>query len=168
MKRNSNSHTILKRWWECLRGPLPEMYNAIYYSVQGYLKLNPYGYAETLSSDFGTKTWAMACDLENLLTPGRNGKQLITGLIIHRLIGRKDVVQMLHKLNICSSYNDIRLQNKSWARMVASRKCIGKHMLKKLPVQATIDNNGGMQDMKSATYKRYDRWYEYDAFPATV
>ena len=168
MKRSSNSHTILKRWWECLKGPLPEMYNAIYYLVKGHLKLNQYGYAETLSSDFGTKIWAMACDLENLLTPGRNGKQNITGLTIHRLIGRKGVIQMLCKLNICSSHKDIRLQNKSWTRMVASRKCISKHMLKKLPVQATIDNNGGMQDMKPTTYKGYNRWYEYDAFPAIV
>ena len=42
----------------------------------------------------------MTCAWENLLTPGRNGKQLITGLAIHRLTGRKDVIQMLHKLNV--------------------------------------------------------------------
>ena len=113
------------------RGP----YNAIYYSVKGHLKLNQYGYAETLSSDFETKIWAMACDWENLLTLGRNGKQLIAGLTIHRLTGRKDVIQMLHKLNVSSSYNDIRLQNKLWAWMVASRKrIISKHMLKKFSV----------------------------------
>ena len=93
------------------RGPLPEIYNAIYYSIKGHLKLNQYVeiYAEILSSDFGTKIWAMACDWENLPTPGRNGKQLIIGLTIHLLTGRKDVIQMLRKLNVCSSYNDIRL-----------------------------------------------------------
>ena len=53
---------------------------------------------------------------------------------------------MLHKLNVSSSYNDIRLQNKSWARMVTSRKRISKHMLKKLPVHAIIDDNDGMKD----------------------
>ena len=42
----------------------------------------------------------MTYALENLLTPGRNGEQLITGLAIHRLTGRKDVIQMLHKLNV--------------------------------------------------------------------
>ena len=110
------------------RGPLPEVCNAIYYSVKGHSKLNQYGYAETLSSDFGTKIWAMACDWGNLL-PGRNGKQLIIGLTIHHLTGRKDVIEMLHKLNVCSSNNDIRLQNKLWAKMVASRKRISKHML---------------------------------------
>ena len=138
-----------------VRGPLPEIYNAIYYSVKGHLKLNQYGYAETLSSDFGTKIWTIACDQENYLIPGRNGKQLITGLKIHRLTGRKDVIQMLHKLNVYSSYSDIRLQIKSWAGMVANRKGICKHMLKKLPVHATIVNNDGMQDTlngKSTTY----------------
>ena len=53
------------------RGPLPEIYNAIYYTVKDHLKLNQNSYAESLSSDFKTK-WATACDWENLLTPGRN------------------------------------------------------------------------------------------------
>ena len=128
------------------RGPLPEIYNAVSYSVKGHLKLNQYGYAETLSSDFGTKMWAMTCDWENLLASGRDGKQLITALTIYRLLGRKGVTEMLHKLNVCSSYNYIRLQNKSWAWMVASRKCISKHILKKLSVHATIDNNDDMQE----------------------
>ena len=119
--------------------------DAIYHLVKGHLKLNQYGYAKTLSSDFGAKIWAMAFDWENLLTPGRNGKQLITGLTIHRLTGRKDVIQMLHKLNVCSWYNNIRLQNKSWATMVVSRKRISKSMLKKLPLHAMIDNNDDMQ-----------------------
>ena len=83
------------------RGPLPEICNAVYYSVKGHLKLNQYGHAETLSSDFATKICAMACDWENLLTPDRNGKQLITGLKTHRFTGRKDVIQMLHKPNVC-------------------------------------------------------------------
>ena len=85
------------------RGPLLEIYNAVYYSVKGHLKLNQYGYAETLSSDFGTKMWAQACDWENLLTPDRDGKQLITALTIYGLPGRKDVTEILHKLNVCSS-----------------------------------------------------------------
>ena len=52
----------------------------------------------------------------NSVTPNRNGKQLITDLIIHLLTGRKNVIRMLHKLNVYLSYNDVRLQNKSWAR----------------------------------------------------
>ena len=84
-------------------GPPPEICNVIYYSVKGHLKPNQYVYAETQSSEFGTKIWAMTYALENLLTPGRNGQQLITGLAVHRLTGRKDVIQMLHKLNVIQS-----------------------------------------------------------------
>ena len=105
------------------KGPLPEIYNAIY-SVEGHLKLNQCGYTETLFSDFGTKIWAMTVNWENLLTPGRKEKQLITCFKIHHLTGRKDAILMLHKLNVCPAYNDIRLQNKSWARMVASESVL--------------------------------------------
>ena len=62
---------------------------------------------------------------------------------------------MLHKLNVYSSYNDIRLQNKSCARMVASKMRISKRMLRKLPMHTKIDNNDGMQDTltgKSTTH----------------
>ena len=128
------------------KGPLPELYNAIYYTVNGNFKLNKYGYAETPSSNLATKLWAMACDWENLLSKEKSAKQLITGLTVHRLTGRKDVIQMLHKLNTCASYNDIRLQNKSWARMVSASKRISNHMIKKVPVHATIDNNDGVQE----------------------
>ena len=73
-------------------------------------------------------------------------KQLITGLTIHRLTDRRNS-DVTYKLNVSSSYNDIRLQNKSWARMVTSRKRISKHMLKKLPVHAIIDDNDGMKTL---------------------
>ena len=86
------------------RSPLPETDHAIHYLVKGHLNLNKYGFAQTLPSDFGTKIGAMACDWQNLLTPGRNGKQLITGLTIHRVTGRKDFIQMLHKLKRISKH----------------------------------------------------------------
>ena len=57
------------------RGPLPDIYSAIYYSVKGCLKLNHYGYTETLPSDFGTKIWTMACGWGNLLILCKNEKQ---------------------------------------------------------------------------------------------
>ena len=53
-------------------GPHPEIYSTIYYSVKGYLKLNQFCCSESLSSNFITKIWTMACDWENLLKPGRN------------------------------------------------------------------------------------------------
>ena len=57
------------------RGRLPEIYSAIYHSVKNHLKLNQYGYTETLSSYLGTKIWTMACDWGNSLPPGKNENQ---------------------------------------------------------------------------------------------
>ena len=68
------------------KGPLPELYNVTYCTVYGNFSLNQYGYAQTVSSNMGTKLWAMASDWEHLLTKEKNAKQLVTGLTIHRLI----------------------------------------------------------------------------------
>ena len=52
---------------------------------------------------------------------------------------------MLSKLIFCSSYDEIGLQNKSWACIVASSKRMSNHMCKGIPVHATINNNDGVQ-----------------------
>ena len=89
----------------------------------------------------------MTCDWEALLKKEKNSKHLLTGLAIHTLTGKREVVQMLNKLNSCRSYTEIGPQNKSWACIVVSSKRMGNHMRKGLPVQATIDNNDGVQRM---------------------
>ena len=40
------------------------------------------------------------------------------GLVIHRLSGNKQIVNMLHKCNHAISYHDIRTQNLAWSRMM--------------------------------------------------
>ena len=52
---------------------------------------------------------------------------------------------MLSKLIFCSSYDEIGLQNKSWACIVASSKRMSNHMCKGIPVHATINNNDEVQ-----------------------
>ena len=64
------------------RGPLPEIYSAIYNLVKGHLKINQYGCTEFLSTDFGTKMWIMAYDWGNLLTPDRNENQNTANIAI--------------------------------------------------------------------------------------
>ena len=88
------------------KGPLPEIYNTIFHSVHGKYVANKYGYAKTESSQLSTKIWSMACSWEALLKKEKNTRPLLTGLTIHRLTGRKEVVQMLNKLNSCSLYNE--------------------------------------------------------------
>ena len=82
---------------------------------------------------------------KHFLKMKKNAKHPLTGLKIHRLAGRKEVVQMLSKLIFCLSYDEIRLQNKSWACIVASSKRMSNHMCKGIPVHATINNNDGVQ-----------------------
>ena len=78
----------------------------------------------------------MASDWEALLIPQKNPKLLLTGLAMHRLTGRKDVIQMLHKMNSTAFCSDIIQQNKIWADIAVSRKAVpqfatGEHLLKK-------------------------------------
>ena len=88
----------------------------------------------------------MACDWEALLKQEKNAKHLLTGLVIHKLTGRKEVLQLLSKLNSCLSYNKIGLQNKFWACMVAPSKRMSNRKCKGIPVHAAIDNNDGVQE----------------------
>ena len=78
----------------------------------------------------GTKIWSMASDWEALLIPQKKNpkKQLVTGLKIHRLTGRKNVIQMLHKMNSTASYADIIQQNKIWAEIAVSSKAVTKNL----------------------------------------
>ena len=84
--------------------------------------------------------------LGSFIEKRKNAKHLLTGLTSHKLTGRKEVVQMLNKLNSCSSCNEIGLQNRSWACMVPYSKHMTNHMCKGIPVHATIDNNDGVQE----------------------
>ena len=129
------------------KGPLPEICNTTFSTAYGKYVTNKYGYAKTESSQLSTKTWSMACDWEALL------KAVLT---IHRLTGRKEVVQMLNNLNSCSSCNAIGLQNKSWDCLVASSKCMSNHMCKGIPVHTTVDNNDGVQETLTGKGKTHD------------
>eukprot|EP00794_Sanderia_malayensis_P012974 gene12974-14308_t len=65
-------------------GPLPELYNAIFYSMHDSATINEYGYAAT-SRVKATKIWSLASDWESLLTKVPSPKQAIMGLVLHRL-----------------------------------------------------------------------------------
>ena len=67
-------------------GPLPDLYNTIYYSIHDRRKLNEYGYIETSQTE-ATKIWSIASDWESLVTKKRSPKQIILGLVLHRITG---------------------------------------------------------------------------------
>ena len=79
------------------QGPIQEIYNLILFTIQQNFKINQSGYGSTNSKVLATKIWAMASDWKKIISGRKSAKQLITGLTIHRLTGREDVIQLLHE-----------------------------------------------------------------------
>ena len=110
-------------------GPAQDLYNLVY--------------TKTSSRPRATKVWSVASDWESLvLQQHRNAKQVVSGLTLHRFTS----MVMLHKMGNCVSYNDIRMQNQVWVRMVSANSQIFHNMAKGIETHATIDNNDGCQD----------------------
>lgn len=103
------------------KGPLPDLYNAIYLTLQDTYTINSYGYAITKSKNLATKIWSLAYDWETLINGDKNAKQILLGMTIHRTSGSKTISNILHKSNHAISYNEIRMQNQAWERTVTSR-----------------------------------------------
>ena len=104
-------------------------------------------YAITSSRPRAIKLWSVASDWESLvLQQHRNAKQVVSGLTLHRFTCSKRSTVMLHKMGNCISYNDIRMQNQAWARMVSANSQISHNMANGIETHATIDNNDGCQD----------------------
>ena len=71
------------------KGPLPVLYNAIFYTLYDRGKKNVYGYNITESSSKATKIWSISSDWEYLITKSPLPKHAVTGLVLHRLTGKK-------------------------------------------------------------------------------
>ena len=122
-------------------GPLKEIYNVIYGSIDPKYKVNEYGYAIITSRQIATKIWLLASDWESLLTKERSPKQTVAAMTVHRLTSSKEVITVLHKVNNTISYNEVRIQNMAWARLVAADRRKTALMAKGIPTHATIYNN---------------------------
>ena len=101
---------------EICRGPLKDLYNVIYLTIKDGCQINDFGYAGTDSRTLATKIWSLAFDWQSLITRRENAKQLMTGLIIHRISGSKLLIKYLKRLNHSAPYKDIILQNQAWER----------------------------------------------------
>ena len=67
------------------KAPLPELYNAIYYTLYDTAKKNTYGYNITSSTARATRIWSLASDWEYLETNNLSPKQAVTDLVLHRI-----------------------------------------------------------------------------------
>ena len=120
-------------------GPLPELYNAIFYTADDSALINEYGYTVT-SSVKATNIWSIASDY--LITKRKNPKQALLGLVIHRNTGSKETISFLHKCCHNLSYKDILLQNSAWAKMIQLQRTKFTTCRKGVMTHSTIDNNG--------------------------
>ena len=77
-------------------------------------------------------------------------------MVLHRLTGSKEVINYLHKCNHAISYNDIRIQNQAWARMVAAKGTQFPHLRKGVVTHSTIDNNDGRQETVTGSGTTHD------------
>ena len=137
------------------RGPLKEIYNVIYASINPAYKVNEYGYAITRSRPVATKIWSVASDWVFLLTKERTAKQAVAGLTVHRLTSSKEVLS-IYKLNSTSSYSNVRLQNITWARMISANIRKSKMMAKGIVTHATIDSNDRRQETMTGKGTTHD------------
>ena len=95
--------------------PIPELYNVIYSTLYPYMSLNEHGLACTESSNIGRKIWSLSMDWTSLICKKWSRKQHITGLVMHRITGKKEPVQYLHRLGLSVSYNRVLAINNAWA-----------------------------------------------------
>ena len=65
------------------RGPLLELYNAIYATINPSFKVHSTEYAVTPSHQSAIKIWSIASDWEYLVTKKKTSKQVLTGSNFH-------------------------------------------------------------------------------------
>ena len=65
------------------RGPLPELYYAIYATINPSFKVHSSEYAVTPSHQSPTKIWSLTSDWEYLVTKKKTSKQVLTGSNFH-------------------------------------------------------------------------------------
>ena len=128
------------------KGPIPELFNAIYYTMHDSGKVNEFGYAETQSHNAATKIWSLASDWTSLVTRRPNPKTTTMGLLIHRLTRSKEVIDILHKSNHTSLYQDIRLKNYAWSKMYQHKKQMLSNMRKGVTTHSTQRREPGNYD----------------------
>ena len=64
----------------------------------------------------------------------------------YRLMGCKDSLLILYKINNSGSYNAVRFQNIFWFYMLISKPQISKGTVKHLSTNITIDNDDGHEE----------------------
>ena len=133
--------------------PIQEIFNVIYCTLYPRMKLNDKGYAEVESLNIATKIWSLVSDWQSLVTKEVSPKQLVLGLQIHRLTGKKEVAQVLSKLGHASSYDFILKVNTFWSENTPAAHLRFRNVSS---LHLTLDNNDIVHDNLTGANSTHD------------
>ena len=71
-------------------------------------------------------------------------------------LGNKEAINVIHRTNHVISYNDIRMQNAAWSRMVSEDRLHFPYIRKGVARHSAIDNNDGRQETLIGSGTRHD------------
>ena len=127
--------------------PMQEIYNAIAMSLNPSFKKNDHGFVVIPSSQ-ATKVWSIAGHWQQLLTGDPSPSALALGMVIHRITGSKEAINLLSKSGVTPSYTTILETSKKWAQDATTelkRRKVPPCMQPFKPTHITLDNNDGRQ-----------------------
>ena len=127
--------------------PMPEIYNAISMSINPFCKKNDHGFAVIPPSQ-ATKVWSIAGHWQQLLTGDPSPSALALGMVIHRITGSKEAINLLIKSGVTPTYTTILETSKKWAQDTTTelkRRKAPPCMQPFKPTRITLDNNDGGQ-----------------------
>ena len=128
---------------EINKGPMPELYNAIFMTIHESFTINEHGYCGTDSITLANKIWALASDWEALLKRSpdyRNPKPVLLAIVLYRLTRSKILVTYLNKCNCCLSYKDVLKLLKYWEELVKKGQSGITQLEKGAITHSSIDN----------------------------
>eukprot|EP00794_Sanderia_malayensis_P006503 gene6503-7248_t len=127
--------------------PIPELYNVIAMSLNPSCKINEYGFA-AVSPLQARKVWSIADIWQQLLTRRTSPSSLALGMVIHRVTGSKEVINILSKAGMTPTYTKIMETSKKWANDTTAElntRAAPPLLQPFKPTHVTLDNNDGRQ-----------------------
>ena len=127
--------------------PVKEIYNVIAMSLNPSCKKNDHGFA-VIPPLQANKVWSISGYWQQLLTGNPSPSALASGMVIHRVTGSKEVINLLSKSGVTPSYTTILETGKKWAQDTTrelKRRTAPPCMQPIKPTHITLDNNDGRQ-----------------------
>lgn len=121
-------------------------FNAISLSINPTRKVKDNGYIVPETKYRAKKIWSIANDWQRLIVGGNSPKSIRLTMVVHRIIGSKEAVNLLHRSGSGISYTDVMRETKILAQDTRHDSKISPATIPKgKPTHVTIDNSDGRQ-----------------------